>query len=79
MPIPDNQLIESALSLPQADRADLALQLLRSLTPPSNKITDDEFSGQLHDRIARYRTGEVDSLSLEESRATIGQSLSKKD
>jgi putative addiction module component (TIGR02574 family) len=73
MSIPQNQLFDFALSLPQAERADLAFQLLQSLTPPGEEVTAQEFGAELQERIAAYRRGEVPSFSLEETRRLIRQ------
>ncbi|MCA9229606.1 MAG: addiction module protein [Planctomycetales bacterium] len=73
----DDPLIESALALPQAQRADLALQLLQSLDPPGDEIAADEFGQQLRQRIEEYRRGEIASSTLDEARAAIERNLSE--
>jgi putative addiction module component (TIGR02574 family) len=77
MSMSHDQLFESALSLPQPERADLAFQLLKSLAPAGDEITDDEFAGELHERIAAHRRGELQSFSREETRAIVQDSLSQ--
>ncbi len=77
MSIPQDQLFDFALSLPQAERADLAFQLLQSLAPPGDEITDDEFAAELHERIAAHRRGELQSFSREETRAIVQDRLSQ--
>ena len=77
MSISQDQLIEGALSLPQPERADLAFQLLQSLTLPGGEVTSDEFSAELHQRIEAHRRGDVPSFSLEEARASVEKRLSK--
>jgi putative addiction module component (TIGR02574 family) len=72
-----NQLFESALSLPQAERADLANQLLQSLVPPGEEITADQFGNELHQRIEAHRRGDLPSFSLEETRAVIRERLTQ--
>ena len=71
MSMPQDQLFESALSLPQVERADLAFQRLQSLDPPGNEITSEEFSAELHERIEAHRRGELLDFSLEETRAIV--------
>ncbi|HEY3395680.1 MAG TPA: addiction module protein [Lacipirellulaceae bacterium] len=78
MSIPQDQLFESALSLPQSERADLAFQLLQSLVPPGDQISPEEFGGELHDRIEAHRRGELKSFSLEETRGIIQQRLQER-
>lgn len=72
-----NHLFESALSLPQDQRANLALQLLQSLDPPGEEIPAEEFGNELRNRVEGYRRGDVKSSSLEEARSIIQQGLSK--
>jgi putative addiction module component (TIGR02574 family) len=78
MSIPQNQLFDFALSLPQAERADLAFQLLQSLTPPGEEVAAEEFGAELHERIAAFRRGEMPSFSLEETRRAIRQRLQER-
>lgn len=75
MSVPQDQLFESALSLPQAERADLAFQLLQTLTPPGEEISSAEFAAELHGRIDAHRRGELPSCDLEETRAIVEQRL----
>jgi putative addiction module component (TIGR02574 family) len=72
-----SDLFQSALALPQAERADLAFQLLQSLVPPGEEISADEFGAQLHERVAAYRRNELPSFSLEEARTIIRDRLSQ--
>jgi putative addiction module component (TIGR02574 family) len=78
MSVPQHDLFDSALSLPQAERADLAFQLLQSLTPPGDEITPEEFGAELHERIAAFRRGELSSFSLEETRRLVRQRLQER-
>jgi putative addiction module component (TIGR02574 family) len=77
MTMPRDQLFESALSLPQSERADLALQLLQSLVPPGDEVTSDEFGAEFHRRIDAHRRGALASFSLEETRAIVQEKLSQ--
>jgi putative addiction module component (TIGR02574 family) len=79
MSIPENQLFETVLSLPQADRADLAFQLLQSLTPPGDEISTTDLAAEIHERIAANRRGEIQSFSLDEAREVMKQRLSQGD
>jgi putative addiction module component (TIGR02574 family) len=78
MSIPQDQLFDSALSLPQAERADLAFQLLQSLALPGEEVTSEEFGAELRERIEAHRRGEVPSFSLEETRAIVQQKLQER-
>lgn len=73
-----NELVQSALSLPPDDRAGLAMQLLQSLTPAQQEISDDQLSEQLHKRIQEYKSGDLISHSREEARAAVEAALSKR-
>jgi putative addiction module component (TIGR02574 family) len=77
MSMPQDSLFESALGLPQAQRADLAFQLLQSLGPPSDEVTSEDFAAELHERISAYRRGEISSFSLEETRAIVKRRFSQ--
>ena len=68
MNIPESQLFETALSLPQSDRAALAFQFLQSLTPRGDEISTDELAAEIDTRIAAYPRENIQSFSLEESR-----------
>jgi len=72
-----NQLVETALSLPQSERADLAFQLLQSLEQPGEEITVEEFGAELRSRLEAYRQGEMEGYSREETRSIVQQRLSE--
>jgi putative addiction module component (TIGR02574 family) len=63
--------------LPQSERADLAFQLLQSLTPPGEEISSEEFGAELHERVEAHRHGKLQSFSLDETRAIVQQRLSQ--
>ena len=75
--MPQDQVFESALALPQTARADLAFQLLQTLFPEGEEITSDEFGADLLRRISAHRQGQLDSYSLDEARAIVVQQLSQ--
>jgi putative addiction module component (TIGR02574 family) len=75
MSISQDQVFETALSLPIPQRADLAFRLLQSFEFPGEEIDGAEFAAELRSRIEAYRRGEVESSSLEEARAIIQQRL----
>jgi len=77
MSISQDQLFETALSMPQSDRADLAFQLLQSLDPPGEEVGAGEFGAELRERVAGYHRGETESCSIEETRAIIQQRLAE--
>jgi hypothetical protein len=77
MSMSQDQVFESALSLPQPARADLAFELLQTLAPPGEDISPSELGEELHERISAHRRGELESFSLEETRAAIQQRLAQ--
>jgi putative addiction module component (TIGR02574 family) len=76
MSMSQDQVFETALSLPLQQRADLAFQLLQSFDFPGEEIDADMFGAELRERVEAYRRGEIGSSSLEEARAIIQQRLS---
>lgn len=66
-----DQFVETALSLPQAVRADLAFQLLQSLDLPGDEITDEAFGAELRQRVEAYRRGAVESVGLDDARVIV--------
>jgi putative addiction module component (TIGR02574 family) len=77
MTMPQDQLFEFALSLPQSERADLAFQLLQSLDPEGEEVTSAAFGAELQERVEAHRRGELRSFSLEESRVILRERLSQ--
>lgn len=77
MSMSQDSFFESVLSLPPSQRADLAFQLLQSLDLPGEEVAADQFGAELRERAEAHRRGEVESVSLEEARATIQQQISR--
>src|SRR5439155_354592 len=73
MSMSQNYFFETALSLPQAERADLAFLLLQSLDHLGEEVISADFGSELRERVEAYRRGEIGSSSLEEARAIIQQ------
>jgi putative addiction module component (TIGR02574 family) len=73
MSMSQDHFFETALSLPQADRADLAFLLLQSLDHPGENISSAEYGAELRRRVEAYRRGELESFSLDEARTLIQQ------
>jgi putative addiction module component (TIGR02574 family) len=67
------ELFASVLALPQTERADLAYQLLQSLDPPGADAASPDFGEKLLKRARAAQRGEIDSISLEEMRASMNQ------
>jgi putative addiction module component (TIGR02574 family) len=77
MSMSQDQFLETALSLPATERADLAFQLLKSLDKPGIEISSEDFGVELRRRIEGYRRGEIKSLSLEEARVEIERRIAE--
>lgn len=60
-----DQLLESALSLPPAERAELAEGLLASLEPLDPTI-DGLWAKEAEDRLAAFRAGRMRAISADE-------------
>ena len=72
-----NPLFESALALPQEERADLAFQLLQTLTPPAEEISSAELADELRERVEAHRRGEQKSFTPDEAREIVAKRLSQ--
>jgi putative addiction module component (TIGR02574 family) len=73
--MPQDNLFECALSLPQSERAELAFQLLQSLDPPGQPTPAEEFGSELERRVEAYRNSSLESVSLDEARNEIRKRL----
>jgi len=69
-------LIDSILSLPQTQRAELAVQILQSLELPGEEISSEVFGQELRSRVEKYRNGEMESVSLKEAREILTKRIS---
>ena len=77
MSTPQNPVFESALSLPQSERADLAFQLLQTLIPPGEEVSSEDFAAELRSRVDAHRRGEVASYDVEEALAMVARRLAE--
>jgi hypothetical protein len=77
MSMSQDQFFETALSLPQSQRAELAFQLLQSLDPPGDVVDAETFGAELRARVQAHRRGEVESRDRDETRVLIQQRLSE--
>ena len=78
MSITTGQLFESALSLPQSERADLVFQLLQSLEPPGDLVPGEAFGAELRSRVEGYRRGDIESSTRDETREIVMQRLTER-
>jgi len=57
-----SQILEDALTLPRAERAQLAEQLLTSLEPPSREEIDEFWVREAEARLDAYKRGETQAI-----------------
>ncbi|WP_417738001.1 addiction module protein [Rosistilla oblonga] len=56
------QLLESALSLPESDRAEIAASLIHSLDTESDKDADAAWAAEIHRRVESIDNGQVNLI-----------------
>ena len=59
-------LLEAVLALPEEERALLVEELLESLSPPGEEMTDDEFEAELNRRRQEMIDGTVKPIPASE-------------
>ena len=71
-----SELFDAALSLPEADRASLAYQLLQSLKPPATICEmEGRFEAELERRVADYDAGKTQASDWDEVAARMQRAL----
>jgi len=60
------QVLEEALTLPAAERAQLANRLLESLDVASDRKIDQLWAQEAEDRVDAFERGEIKSVSIRE-------------
>jgi putative addiction module component (TIGR02574 family) len=74
-----DRLAEQVMQLSFAERADLAGRILRSLEPPGEELTSEEWGAawkpELERRIQAYERGESEALERNEAMATIREAF----
>ena len=60
------ELLEAALSLPPAERAELTDRLLTSLDPPPDKKIDELWAQEAENRIDAFDCGEIKTVSAKD-------------
>lgn len=61
------EVLEEALSLPPAERAELADRLLTSLDAPPNRRIDELWAQEAEDRLDAFERGEIKAVSAKEA------------
>ena len=57
------ELLEAALSLPPAERAELTARLLTSLDPPPDKKIDELWAQEAENRLDAFDRGDIKTVS----------------
>jgi len=74
-----HDLFDAALSLSDLERANLAFQLLQSLTPPATICKEDgEFEAELERRVADYDAGKTKASDWDEVAARLQRALQER-
>ncbi len=62
MPSKGTEVLKEALSLPPAERAEIAERLLSSLDPPSQERMDELWGKEAEDRLDAFDRGEIKAI-----------------
>ncbi len=62
MPSKGTEVLKEALSLPPAERAELAERLMSSLDPPSQERIDLLWGGEAEERLDAFDRGEIKAI-----------------
>ena len=71
-------VLKEALTLPEADRADIAGALLESIEPTSEAEVEAAWRQEVAARVAALDAGEVETIPWEEVRARLFARLSER-
>ena len=72
-----DDLTAEALKLPADQRFSLAHKLLKSVEPESPEEAEAAWDAEIRERIARYRTGQVRTISGEQVFAELDKKLGR--
>jgi len=62
MPSKGTEVLKEALSLPPAERAEIAERLMSSLDPPSQEAIDELWGKEAEDRLDAFDRGEIKAI-----------------
>ncbi len=71
-------LFDEAMGLPEAERADLAGALLRSLEPSEEDVVEAAWREEIAERIRAYDAGEVEAIPWEVVRTRLRDRLNER-
>lgn len=67
------QVLKEALSLPPAERAEIAERLLSSLDPPSQEGIDALWGKEVEERLGAFDRGEIKAIPAKEVFEQVGR------
>jgi putative addiction module component (TIGR02574 family) len=70
-------ILDTALALPQNERAWLASELIASLDESKDSDVEAAWASEIERRVAEVESGEAETSSWEEARTRIRQKLAK--
>lgn len=65
------EVFDAALGLTEVERAELAEQLLESIDPEFDPMTEEEWAAEIKRRVDEMDSGEVEGIPWEEVRAKL--------
>jgi putative addiction module component (TIGR02574 family) len=68
-------IFEAALSLPEEDRAELALRLVESLEAAQGGDVEEAWAAEVADRVEALRAGRAETISLDDAIASARRHL----
>ena len=72
-------IFDTALNLPDTQRASLAYRLLQSLKPPGViSVEDSGFEAEIQRRVADYDAGKIDASDWDEVAARLRRNLEER-
>jgi len=66
------EVLKEALSLPPAERAEIAERLLSSLDLPTQRKLDEMWANEAEDRLDAFDRGEIEAISAERVLEQLG-------
>jgi putative addiction module component (TIGR02574 family) len=72
------RLLKEALELPEAERAELAAELMASFDGPPDPDVDDAWAAEIERRAAKVLSGESEGIPWDEARARIEGELRRR-
>ena len=72
MDMTSQRVIQSAMALPESERAELAASLIRSLDSPTEDDVDAAWAAEIRRRIASIDNGEVRLIPWDEVMSDLG-------